>query len=294
MNTKSGNPEDYEASKHAVVAMPKEYSPGFHVRPHFHRRSQLIYATAGVMEVTTTEGLWLLPPQRAVWMPAGLVHEMRARSAVSLRTLYIREAACPISFPQKPRSIRVSTLLRELILRIAGMSLARDPSEHERRILDLLFFEIVWEADGVLHLPMAKDKRLAIICRALIDNPGDGRDLEDWALLVGASSRTLARLYNREFGSTFLLWRKQVRALSAVPRLAAGEPVGVVAADLGYETPGAFAAMFRQVMGVRPSLYVDHRMSSPLGSASSTLSGSEENLARFATQDSESKRTVRL
>ena len=272
MATKSTNPADYEASRHGIVAMPKEYACGFHVRSHVHRRSQLIYATAGVMEVRTAEGLWLLPPQRAVWMPAGIAHEMRARRDVSLRTLYIAEHACPPCFPKEPRSVRVSTLLRELILRVARMPLDGETTEHERRVVDLLLYEITWEADGVLHLPMPKDKRLATMCRTLIDDPGDGRDLEEWAALVGASSRTLARLFKREFGSTFLLWRKQVRALSAVPRLAAGEPVGVVAADLGYETPGAFAAMFRRMMGESPSRYFDGGVPESLGSTYLILS----------------------
>ncbi|WP_051045058.1 helix-turn-helix domain-containing protein [Methylobacterium sp. B1] len=272
MRTKSTNPEDYEASRHGIVAMPKEYPSGFHVRSHIHKRSQLIHATAGVMEVKTSDGLWLLPPQRAVWMPAGIAHEMRAKGEVSLRTLYILEGACPTTFPKKPRSVRVSTLLRELILRVARMPLDREPTAHDKCILDLLPYEIAWEADEALHLPTPKDKRLASICRALIDDPGDSRDLEEWASLVGASSRTLARLFKREFGSSFLLWRKQVRALSAVPRLAAGEPVGIVAADLGYGTPGAFATMFRQMLGERPSRYFEKDIPQSVGNSHLLLS----------------------
>lgn len=272
MIVKSTDPEDYEASRHGIVAMPKEFPSGFHVPSHVHKRAQLIYATAGVMEVTTADGLWLLPPQRAVWMPAGFAHAMRARCDVSLRTLYIAQEACPASFPETPRSVRVSVLLRELILRVARMPLEREPTEHERRVLDLLLYEITWEADGVLYLPMPKDKRLAGLCQALIDDPGDGRDLEDWARQAGASSRTLARLFKREFGSSFLVWRKQLRALCALPRLAAGEPISVVAIDLGYETPGAFAAMFRGVMGERPSRYFDAGVPAPLGDAHLTLS----------------------
>lgn len=275
MKTNSTNPEDYEASLHGIVAMSKEFLSGFHVRSHVHRRSQLIYAIAGVMEVMTADGLWLLPPQRAVWMPAGIAHEMRARGDVSLRTLYIAKEACPSTFPSEPRSIRVSTLLRELILRVARMPLEREPTAHEKHVLDLLLYEITWETDGVIDLPIPKDKRLASICRALIDDPGDERDLKAWAALVGASSRTLARLFKREFGSTFILWRKQVRALSAVPRLAAGEPVGVIAADLGYETPGAFAAMFRRMMGERPSRYFDSGVPAPIGDTRLVLSDSE-------------------
>lgn len=272
MSTKSTDPNDYETSRNAIVAMPKEFQSGFQVRSHVHRRAQLIYATAGVMEVTTADGLWLLPPQRALWMPAGVAHAMRARCDVSLRTLYIAQDACPAFFPASPRSVHVSVLLRELILRVTQMSLDREPTAHERRVLDLLFYEITWDAEGVLHLPVPKDKRLAALCRAIIDEPGDRRDLEDWAAQTGASSRTLARLFKREFGSSFLLWRRQVRALSALPRLAAGEPVSVVAMDLGYETPGAFAAMFRDIMGETPSRYFDAGIPVSLRDTPTTLS----------------------
>jgi AraC-like DNA-binding protein len=272
MDLKSTDPRDYEASPHGIAAMPKEFPAGSRVPPHVHGRAQLIYATSGVMEVTTADGLWLLPPQRALWMPAGIAHAMVARCHVSLRTLYVAPDACPAAFPDAPRLVRVSALLRELILRVARMPLDREPSEHERRIVALLPYEIAWEPGGLFHLPIPKDRRLARICRSLIDDPGDGRDLEAWAAEVGASSRTLARLFRREFGSTFLIWRKQVRALSAVPRLAAGEPVGVVSADLGYETPGAFAAMFRQMMGARPSRYGDRDRPGSTGEAGLTLS----------------------
>ncbi|WP_128292880.1 AraC family transcriptional regulator [Afifella aestuarii] len=255
MTTKSADPIEDPVPHRGIVGLPKEYPAGFHLPPHMHERAQLIYAIGGVMEVATADGLWLLPPQRAVWMPAGITHEMRARGNVSLRTLYVVGEVCPFPLPTKPRTIRVSPLLRELILRVVQMPEDEIPDAHARRVLDLILYEITWEADGVLYLPMPRDKRLAAICRALIDDPGDVRSLEEWAEFSGASSRTLARLFKREFGSNFLLWRNQVRALSALPRLAAGEAVGIVAADLGYDTPGAFASMFRQIMGEKPSRY---------------------------------------
>ncbi|MBK1623868.1 AraC family transcriptional regulator [Afifella marina] len=266
MTQKSTDPADYQVSPQAIVGMPKDYPAGLHIASHSHARAQLIYASAGTMEVATADGLWLVPPQRAVWMPAGIVHEMRARGAVSLRTLFIARDACPPRFPQEPQTVRVSPLLRELILRVVAMPLAETPSEPDRRVLDLVLYEIAWVDDGLPHLPMPRDRRLAAICRALVDRPGDTRSLQEWAAEVGASSRTLARLFKREFGSSFLIWRRQVRALSAIPRLAAGEAVGVVAADLGYETPGAFAAMFRDIMGEKPSRYFDDGTSPAIGS----------------------------
>ena len=82
---------------------------------------------------------------------------------------------------------------------------------------------------------------------------GDRRGLNEWAELVGASSRTLARLFQQELGMSYLYWRQQVCAMSALPRLGAGEPVTLIASDLGYDTPGAFSSMFRRIMNAAPA-----------------------------------------
>ena len=81
--------------------------------------------------------------------------------------------------------------------------------------------------------------------------------LDDWANIVGTSVRTLARLFRKEFGVTFILWRQQVRMMAALPRLASGESVTSIATDLGYESPGAFTQVFRRLMGAVPSTYFE-------------------------------------
>ncbi|SOE86826.1 AraC-type DNA-binding protein [Burkholderia sp. YR290] len=119
----------------------------------------------------------------------------------------------------------------------------------------MLVEEIEVTPERALHLPTGKDPRLARICQALLANPGDNRDLADWADLVGASTRTLARLFQAETGISFVTWRQQLRVLAALPRLAAGEPVTVIATDLGYDTQSAFAEVFRRILGSTPSTY---------------------------------------
>ena len=106
-----------------------------------------------------------------------------------------------------------------------------------------------------LHLPAAVDRRLSTVTRAIAETPGDSRGLKDWAACAGASSRTLARLFLRETGMTFRQWRQQARLLSALTRLAAGQPVTTVALDLGYDSPSAFIAMFRRALGETPGRF---------------------------------------
>lgn len=238
-----------------IVARAREFSSGYRVTPHKHECCQLIFATSGVMELVTDEGVWLIPPQRAVWMPPNVEHGMRARGDVSLRTMYIQPHACPVSFPQKPRTLQISPLLRELIIRAMRVPSNYDEGGRDGRIMSLILEEIEWSDERPLRLPATRDSRLQNLCRAILANPADPRELKDWSTVIGASERTLSRLFRNELGVSYQYWRQQVAALNAIPRLAAGDPVTLIAADLGYETPGAFSAMFRRIMGVAPSLY---------------------------------------
>nr|WP_241025051.1 AraC family transcriptional regulator [Burkholderia sp. Ac-20384] len=180
---------------------------------------------------------------------------MRARGHIALRTVYIWTDQCPRHLPAEPRSVQVSALLRELILRGSEIAAGTEFEPRNARLLQLLVDELEFTPEQALHLPTGKDPRLAKICEALLANPGDDKNLAEWANIVGASTRTLARLFQAEIGVSFITWRQQLRVLAAVPRLAAGEPVTVVATDLGYETQGAFAEVFRRILGATPSTY---------------------------------------
>src|SRR5215210_1765816 len=90
---RSTNPLDYQRVPRAVAAMPKDFAAGFEIAPHRHERAQLIYATAGTMRVSTNEGVWVVPPQRAVWMPPGVRHSIVMSNDVTMRTLYLRQDA---------------------------------------------------------------------------------------------------------------------------------------------------------------------------------------------------------
>ncbi len=113
---RSTDPLDYQRVPRAVAAMPKDFASGFEVLPHVHERAQLIYATAGTMRVSTDDGMWMVPPQRALWMPAGVRHSIVMLSDLTMRTLYLREDAAEF-MPEVCRVLPVSPLLRELIVR---------------------------------------------------------------------------------------------------------------------------------------------------------------------------------
>ena len=240
----------------AVTVMAKDYPAGHTVPPHVHPNGQLIYAVSGVMEIRADACLWLVPPQRALWMPAGISHAMSTRgSPVALRTVYIRKDRGPTDAPYHPAVVQVSGLLRELILRAAGIDHDSPEDSREGRILRLILEEITFSTEQGLHLPSGRDKRLVTLCEAILAQPQSNRTLEEWAHQHGTTARTLSRLFSAELGVPFQVWRQQARVMAALPRLAAGEPVTMVALELGYDTPGAFSAMFRRLLGTSPSRY---------------------------------------
>lgn len=252
---RSTDPADYQHSPHRVTAMAKEFADGYATPRHCHERAQLIYAIAGVMQVTTDDGTWVVPTNRAVWVPAGEMHVTRHRTPVSMRTLYIARDAAP-DLPLHCGVVEVQPLLRELILAATEQAPdAPDPTGRYRLLEQLILHELATLPAIPLHLPLPRDRRLAAICDALQKAPDSAETLDDWADRVGASRRTLARHFQAETGMSFGAWRQQLRLIEALTRLAAGQPVTLVAQDLGYDSPSAFTAMFRRALGCTPSRY---------------------------------------
>lgn len=258
ISQKSTNPADYQRVARAVAAMPKDFPRDFVIEPHRHERAQLIFAPAGTMRVITGQAMWMVPPQRALWMPAGTVHGIEMLDRVTMRTLYLRDDAAA-AMPDDCRVLQVSPLLRELIVRATELPLHYDEDGAAGHLVALLLAELHGSQALKLHLPMPTSRRLAMLCRALLDQPGDRRTLDQWARTVNASARTLARLFQKETGLSFAAWRQQARVLEAMGRLGSGAPVTQVALDLGYDSVSAFSAMFRRAAGASPSAYRHRR-----------------------------------
>jgi AraC-like DNA-binding protein len=198
--------------------------------------------------------MWIVPPQRALWMPAGVVHGIEMLDQVSMRTLYLRDDAAA-TMPASCRVLQVSPLLRELIVRATELPLHYDEEGVTGHLVALLLAELHGSQTLGLHLPMPHSQRLAVLCRSLLDHPGDRRTLAQWAQTLNTSERTLARLFQKETSLSFAAWRQQARVLEAMGRLGGGAPVTQVALDLGYDSVSAFSAMFRRAAGASPSTF---------------------------------------
>src|SRR3569623_950614 len=99
----------------AIRCLAATYYGGFHIKPHRHHWGQLIYAATGAMRVNAGGTLWIVPPARAVWVPAGAEHEIHGLGDFAMRTLYF-PVQMTAALPGECRARDVSALLRELVL----------------------------------------------------------------------------------------------------------------------------------------------------------------------------------
>lgn len=279
-----------DSSAGPVQAYARDYPAGWDTGQHSHRRAQLVFAAAGVMTVSTHAGLWVVPPQRAVWVPQRALHALKMHGPVQLRTLYI-DAPLARGFPAQPQVLAVTPLLREVILRLMQLPAEATREGAGARLVSVMLDELRAGAEAPLHLPEPSHPALRRICTALRERPGDDRDLPTWGRKVGASARTLARRFQAETGMGFAAWRQQARLLAALPLLAEGQAVTSVALEVGYDGPSAFIAAFRRSFGVTPGRYFAASDSSGRSIGSGTFSRKTAKAAGAEVDSAGGRRT---
>ena len=230
------------------------YASGYRIPPHHHDWAQLIYASRGVMSVHTATGAWVVPTHRAVWVPAEVEHAIEMSGEVAMRTLYLAPGLAR-DVPETCSVVNVSPLLRELILHAVELGPLDIGLPLHARLIGVILDQLAALPAVPLRVPVPSDPRALRAADWLRAHPAEGASLERIARSVGASKRTLERLFRHETGMSFGAWRQQLRLLQALPLLAAGEPVTSVALSVGYESTSAFIARFRQVLGTTPGQY---------------------------------------
>lgn len=230
-------------------AIPLARGGGF--GPHRHPAHQLAWASRGVLALGTDGGTWLLPSSRALWIPAGIEHTVDVSADATMHSLYFPPADAPVDWPA-PTVLAIDGLLGELLGYLADPDL---PPAARARAEGVLPDLLPGAAETMLATRLPRDDRARRVARALLADPADPRTLAEWGRTVGASERTLARIFGRETGLRFDHWRTQLRVAAALPALAARTPVATVARSVGYATPSAFIAAFRRTVGTTPSRY---------------------------------------
>jgi AraC-like DNA-binding protein len=248
------NPDDVEDIARPIVAVSNEYPPAYELDWHQHRRGQLLYAASGVVVVSTPQGAWVAPPERAVWTPPACRHSVRMVGAVITSSVLV-EPDAPGSLGDACKVIDVSPLLRDLLVAACDVVPEYDVAGRDGMIMALLLEELQRAPEVPLAVPFPKSVELARKCHAFLDRPSPHDTIDRWSGDLGMGRRAFTRAFRRETGISFGAWRQQACLIVALPRLAAGESVTTIALDLGYDSPTAFTTMFKRLIGMPPSLY---------------------------------------
>ena len=245
---RSTDPRDYQDLPQTLAVMAKQFPDGFVIDPHQHSRDQLIYAVSGVMRIGTSEDAWVVPPDRALLMPAGVEHSIEVCGDVEMRTLYIASSS-----PANIKVLMVNPLLRELITALAFEPIDFSGNKRAEQIAELIRMELAVATALPLNIPLPRDGRLQQVCQRLLADPSILLSLEELSEHTAASSKTLARLCKSELGMSFSVWRRRVRFSKAFELLGSNHSIKEVARQCGYESPSAFTFAFKREFGTSPT-----------------------------------------
>lgn len=225
---------------------------------HCHAKSQILLVQRGALSCQVAGGLWIVPPRSALWIPSGAQHAIKATGALEGYSAFVA-TGMDAGLPRACCAVSVTPLLRELLIRAAGLPLLYDEGGANTRLLAVLLDEIAAAKPEDLHLPMPSDPRLRSLVDLMMADPSQRGSLAGWAKQAGLSERTLLRLISRETGMSFGRWRQQFGVVLAVQWMAGGASIQRVASDLGYESVPSFVTMFRKTLGTSPGRYMAER-----------------------------------
>ncbi len=243
-----------------IHLVARTYKKGVRLDTHMHREAQLVYAVKGTMQVTTPKGRWLVPPDRAVWVPALFEHAIDVLGDIQMRTLYFdvawlsrekRSASLAAEFV-----VRVSPLLHQAILALFDASNSRERTE---LLVKLVMLELHQAEDSATFIPLPHEPRCRRAADIVLGDPTGAHEIETLARAVGTSARTLSRLFSSETQLSFKTWCQRARIAAAIEKLSTDANVSVkqLASDLGYASVPAFSHAFRQVTGKTPTEFAE-------------------------------------
>lgn len=246
---------DAPAPERPVIVLAERHLASVTLPLHQHTdRLQLICVTRGVLRVRSVTTMWLVPSGAAVLIPAACPHEVLASDNVHLRAVNISPerltgvGSCLI--------ITLGQLIAALLDEVAKLPRDHALSEPGSRLMDVLLDQIESAPRHSLMLPRPRDPRAQRVADGLFNADGDKRTLEWWGHQVGASRRTLSRIFESETGMSFREYRRQAQLQTAIGLLSDGRAVARVADKLGYENSSAFIHAFKSATGLTPGQFV--------------------------------------
>lgn len=244
-------PADHPAP---AVAYVSDIQRGGGLPPHQHERAQLLTIVSGSIAVATHEGTFVVPAERALWIPPRMVHETRHLSSTRVHTLYIAADMVP-ALPARTTVLQVNPLLRAIVDALMSKSRDIQGDASIERLVGVLLDQIESSRILPLHLPMPRDGVLRRIAERVVADPTEARSIEVWSQQARISVRTLERRFKSETGLSLRSFRRQAKLFKALELLSTGISVSEISDRLGFEEPSPFIAMFKAAFGVSPARY---------------------------------------
>lgn len=238
-----------------IFPRPGHMPPWQHVQTHQHNWGQLAYTSNGVLTVVTPQGQFVIPPDQALWLPANLPHETFCRYGGQFRSVYIDDPYMA-RLGNNAKVLHVNNLLKAMILEICAWDEDYLLNERTERFINVFIDYLEHAPTSEFFIPSVQDKRLTPIISELHAHPGCHKTLMQWGHDVGASSRTLNRLFNKSFAMNFRQWKQKLRSLKAIEMLEAGHSQQYIATQLGFESSSAFNSAFKKALNITPGRYL--------------------------------------
>ncbi|MGC5363655.1 AraC family transcriptional regulator [Streptomyces sp. DT24] len=219
---------------------------------HTHTRGHLVYPATGVLSLVTPGGSWIAPSNRVVWIPAHFEHRHRAHGRTDMRIVFMAPSLAAL-LPEHPAVLVMTPLAREAILSLTGSE--RRPPGARSRLRRVIIDDITTAPEQPLHLPEPHDDRLRAVVALVKEGMSTPLTLSHLGHRVGASERTLSRLFQQETGMSFPQWRTQLRVHHALLLLTAEVSVTNTAIACGWANPSAFIDAFTTLVGQTPGQY---------------------------------------
>jgi len=237
---------DPDTSGETVVGVAgylEAHDSGFHQ----HGMGQLLFTQGGCVHIHLPDRLCMLPPTRVAWIPAGIPHRAVMTRPVDYRSVYFDVSRHP-DLPEIVEVMDVTPLLRAALEKIATADLGQNwETGPSANLLAVCLDEIRTAPRQPMLLPLPSDRRLVGL-----DTNELPPSLSALATSMGASEKTIGRIFRSETGMGYQQWRQQWRLLKSIEMLGEKQSLSSVAFDLGFSSSSSFIAFFKEMTGFTP------------------------------------------
>jgi AraC-like DNA-binding protein/quercetin dioxygenase-like cupin family protein len=238
-----------EAAEHALEVRVFRCRQRRHWPAHVHAEHELLWCTAGLVDVEADGRHWRLTSGSVLYLPGRVPHAVAGAAGAEFSCTFLRPPVAPEW--RAPTRAVATPLLGELLRYLARVEVDGAARLDAERVV----LRVLRPAPDDWSIAKPADERARRVADALIADPADGRTLEAWGRVVGAGARTLTRLFQQELGMSFQDWRTNLRVHVACSLLSSGSSVAAASAAVGFSGPSAFAESFKRVVGRSPREY---------------------------------------